>query len=80
MKDVIREFVERELLSGGTAIADADNLLADGMLDSMDVVRLVAFAEKRFNKKIPPQDVTYENFESIDSLAGYLQSLQDAAR
>ncbi len=79
MKDAIREFVERELLSGGASVANGDSLLADGMLDSMDVVRLVTFVETHTGRKVPPQDVTYENFQSIDHLAGYLGSRDDAA-
>ncbi|MEM7044297.1 MAG: acyl carrier protein [Pseudomonadota bacterium] len=77
MKESIRRFISDQLLSG-TAIADDDDLLLSGLLDSMSVMRLVAHLEKAFGVKIPPQDVVIENFTSVDTITAYLEGKEAA--
>jgi acyl carrier protein len=57
-----------------------DNLLADGMIDSLGAVRLIAFIEERFGFQIPPKDLVIENFRTIHRLAAYLESRIDGSR
>ena len=71
-KEVIRRFVVADLLDG-EEVDDGEDLLLSGLVDSMGVMRLVAFMEEEFNLSIPPQDVTIENFSSLDTLADYLE-------
>ena len=66
----IRQFVIDELL-GGRTVGDDDNLLLNGMVDSMGVMRLVRFLEDQFGFEVPPQDVTIENFMSIQVVHAY---------
>jgi D-alanine--poly(phosphoribitol) ligase subunit 2 len=71
----IRTFIAGELLAdrpGGT-LADGDDLLLSGLLDSLSVVRLVAFLETDLGVAVPPEDVTLEHFQSIEAIAGYLE-------
>lgn len=77
MKESIRRFISDQLLSG-MAIADDDDLLLSGLLDSMSVMRLVAHLEKAFGVKIPPQDVVIENFTSVDTITAYLEGREAA--
>lgn len=69
-------FVEAELLDGETFGTD-ENLLGDGAVDSLGMMRLVAFVEDHFSLMIPPEDLTLENFSTIDAIAGYLHSRAD---
>ena len=71
MKERIRTFIVEQLLPG-TSIADDDDLLLSGLLDSMSVMRLVMHLEAAFDVKIPPQDVVIENFTSVDTIVAYL--------
>ncbi|MEL6961223.1 MAG: acyl carrier protein [Pseudomonadota bacterium] len=71
MKDHIRTFIVDQLLSG-KSISDDDDLLLSGLLDSMNVMRLVMHLETAFSVKVPPQDVVIENFTSVDTIAAYL--------
>jgi acyl carrier protein len=66
-------FVSDELLNG-EAIDPDENLLADGVVDSLGMMRLVAFIEDAFGVSIPPEHFTIENFRTIDSIARYLAS------
>lgn len=69
--DALVEFLRDELLNGRT-VSPGDDLLLTGLLDSLGVMALVSFVEGRIGATIPPQDVTLENFTSIDALMAYL--------
>jgi acyl carrier protein len=45
------------------------NLFESGLLDSLLIVSLVAFCESQFNCNIDTEDMSEENFQSIDALA-----------
>ena len=74
LREPLREFIAEELLSGELPVGDDDNLLADGMVDSLGVVRLVGFIEQQFGYKTPPGDVTIDHFRTVNQLAEYLES------
>jgi acyl carrier protein len=70
----LRNFIVEELVSDEAPLGLDDNLLADGMIDSLGAVRLIAFIEERFGFQIPP------NFRTIHRLAAYLESRIDGSR
>jgi acyl carrier protein len=72
-EEQLRRFIVDELLSGETAIAPDDSILADGILDSMGVMRLVAFIDEQFGYQVPAQHLTIEHFRTTQSLAAYLE-------
>ncbi|MGI9499512.1 MAG: acyl carrier protein [Geminicoccaceae bacterium] len=73
MKDSIRTFIAGSLLSG-TDIANDDELLLSGLLDSMSVMRLVLHLETTFSVTIPPKDVIIEHFSSVETITAYLET------
>ncbi|NDJ60667.1 MAG: acyl carrier protein [Chloroflexi bacterium] len=75
-RETLKHFIVNDLLSGrnGADIGYDDDLLLSGVINSLEVVRLVTFAEKKFKTRIPPEDVTIEHFATIDTLATYLES------
>ncbi len=79
MKAELVRFVATELLSGRTAfdLQPEDDLLTSELIDSMGVMRLIAYVERKYNVKVPPEDVTIENFLTIDAICDYL-SRRDA--
>jgi len=72
MRETIRSFIEAELLSGRAVETDED-LLVGGAIDSLGVMRLVAFIENRFGLRVPAGDVRLPNFGTIDAIAAYLE-------
>lgn len=74
LRETLRRFIAEELVSDETPLGLDDSLLADGMVDSLGAVRLVAFVEERFGFQIPPEDLVMENFATVNRLAGYLES------
>lgn len=72
---VLTEFVEKELAKGRKAhILPDDDLLSEGIIDSLGILQLVGFIEEKFNFQIPDEDVVLENFISISALNQFLQS------
>ncbi|MBT8103721.1 MAG: acyl carrier protein [Gammaproteobacteria bacterium] len=70
---LILDYIRTEILhDAGCSIGVDDELLLDGVLDSLAVMRLVAFLEANTGTAIPPEDVTLENFRSIGAIAAYL--------
>lgn len=57
----------------GVTIAPDDQLL-DGLLDSMDVLKLVVFVEGQFHVRVTDNELVPENFASIALLAAFIDS------
>ena len=50
-------------------------LIADGILESFDIMSLVAELEDEFDIKIKPKDLVAENFNSADAIVEMLHKL-----
>ena len=71
--DPILNFVRQELLNEPNSdITSEDDLLETGLVDSIGMMRLVAFIEAERGSKIPANDLVLENFRSIDAIVQYL--------
>ena len=70
----IKDFLARNLLysAEGFPYADDASLLREGIIDSLGVVELVEFVQKRFVIKVDQQDVVPENFDSVAKIAAYV--------
>ena len=81
MEQQLIEYISREFLGDGSdqRVAADDDLLTSGLVDSLGVMRLVGFIESDLGVSVPPQDVTIENFGSINAIVSYLQSRTSAA-
>lgn len=70
----LMDFITNELIGGGAdTISEDDDLLGGGQIDSMGIMRLVAFLESDFLVSVPPEDVTIENFETPITISRYIQ-------
>ncbi len=80
MKSELLEFITTEILGGqaGIELQAEDDLLTSEIIDSMGVMRMIVFIEEKSNLKIPPEDITLENFITVDSICRYL-SQRDAS-
>jgi acyl carrier protein len=47
----------------------ANDLVAEGLIDSFDIVSLVSDLEDRFNVKIDGVEIVPENFQSVATIA-----------
>ena len=75
-KSIISDYIQREFTTGRNRNIDSgEDLLSSGVLDSLAILQLVAFVEQRFDCSIPVEDIVYENFCSVDAIAGYLEGV-----
>ena len=73
MKEKIVAFLIEEIANEPLEEIDLDeDLLGSGIVDSLGMMRLVAFLEKEFQKKIGPEDMTVENFQTVQRITDYL--------
>ncbi len=74
IKDELRAFIEDNLLIiENMPISNEDELLLDGMIDSLGVTRLIAFIESELHIAVPAQDATIENFASVRVISDYVE-------
>ena len=52
-----------------------DNMVADDIIDSFELITLVGRLENTFNIEIDAADITEENFGNKDRLIAYVKSL-----
>jgi acyl carrier protein len=73
----IRRYIDRNLLD---APAKTDDPLAEGALDSLDVEELVTYIERTFNVRFADEELTFENFASIEVLARLVHDKRKATK
>jgi len=73
--NALTKYIETELAKGRkTNIKPADDLLSEGIIDSLGILQLVGFIEEEFNILIADEDVVLENFQSITALNDFLNT------
>lgn len=78
IEDRLIEYIASELLRDSSRRPAAeDELLLDGVIDSIGATRLVGFVEDAWQLAVPAQDVTVENFGSVRQIATYVRSKHD---
>lgn len=71
-RQLIIDYILEEILDDLDELDADEDLLADGMVDSLGMVRLVAFIEDELGIVVPPEDFVVENFLSVDHITAYL--------
>ena len=70
---------EEVVLGNADGVIEADqDLLLSEILNSLSVTMLLVHLEAACNVQIPPEDVTLENFSTLESIAGYVQRLGES--
>lgn len=74
-KPALLDFIAVELLDG-TRVEVDENLLADGAVDSLGMMRLVAYLEELCGIAVPVDDFVIENFRSVAAIDAYLGRIE----
>ena len=56
-----------------------EHLIDDGILDSLDIVSLIAEISDRFDVTVTARDILPENFNSAKAMAALIERLEDEA-
>jgi acyl carrier protein len=77
----IRKFIlDKFPLARKQRIQDSDPLLESGVLDSLGVLDLVSFVEQEYSVNVADDELTPENFQTIDRIAAFIESKSGTAR
>ncbi len=74
-KRVILQYVVKEYLPEGSdvVIEEKTPLISGGIVDSLSMVSLKRFLERKYEIKIPDGDATPQAFDTVDSIAALVE-------
>lgn len=69
LNDALLAFVRDDLLKGRDVSIDAETYLFDeGLVDSLGILRLIAFLEGRIGRSIDDREVVMEHFRTVRAM------------
>ncbi|HWO42208.1 MAG TPA: acyl carrier protein [Candidatus Eisenbacteria bacterium] len=75
IEEQLRAFIKRKFPSmRSRELTAGEALLANGIIDSLGVLDLVAFIEESFGISVSDEDLVPENFETIERLTAFVES------
>jgi acyl carrier protein len=77
-KQIIKDFIQSELVKerGPFSLEDNDNLIERGVIDSLGIMKLLAYLEETFSISISDDELIPDNFETIDAISAFVVSKQ----
>lgn len=70
IKQALSDQIANEFLDGNAgALTNETRLVEDEIIDSLGIFLLLGFIKERFGVEVDPEDVTLENFATIDDIA-----------
>lgn len=81
-KDVISHFIAKEFLQDTSEVNEIPedlNLIDAGVVDSLGLLRIVAFLEEEMQVVIEPEAVVPENLSSISAITNLVNSQSTTA-
>ena len=74
LKTQILAYIQEELAYDLDSTLEANSeLLESGLLDSMAAVQLVSFCEDELNANFLPDDLTIENFNTVNAVVALIR-------
>jgi acyl carrier protein len=76
MMEELNRYITEELINDPDfgQLDPTEDLMGSGLLDSLGMMRLVGFIENTYGLRVPIEDLTIENFMSVNSIMNYLSS------
>ena len=75
-KEEVRQYVLTQFLQGEKMenLQDDTPLLTSGIVDSVGMLRMIAYLENRFGIEVDAHDATVDNFDRIGDIAAFIES------
>lgn len=70
---LIEMITEEVSLDPAAAITEDTDLLLDGLVDSLGVVRIVGWIEDELGIEVDPLDVVLDNFGTVAAMVSYIE-------
>ena len=80
LRQDIASFIEKTLVGDDrkAPIDDKTSLIEEGILDSMGLMQIVAFLEERAGVRVPDDEVSPDNFETLPAIESMVERLRAA--
>lgn len=79
VKEQLRNYIAKQVLDGKEIdLNDSTLLLEWGIINSIEIARLLGFIEQQFNVKVPPDRLLADNFVTIPAIADLVESCAQA--
>jgi acyl carrier protein len=72
IREIVRNFINSSINIEG--IGDDENLFESGLANSLFAIQLTNFVERRFSIEIRMDDLSIENFKSINATTAFVSS------
>ena len=72
IKEKVRSYILQAAHAESKKIVNDTLIFKEGYLDSMGFILMIVFVEKEFNIKTDDEDLTEDNFESINAITDYI--------
>ena len=75
-EEIIKKFIVDEIISNNNKanIGYEDSLIEAGVIDSLGIMKMLAFLDERFSVSVEDQEVIPENFETIKAISNLIGS------
>lgn len=75
IETLIKAFIQKEFLRDpGVDLEIADNLIEQGIIDSLGIMRLLTYLEGSFGIKVSDEELIPVNFETIESISSFIRN------
>jgi acyl carrier protein len=74
----LREALVAQFGADAASLDDDTKLFSGGLIDSLGVMDLVSFVERKLGERVPPSAITLENFDSIAQIVAFARTLGGA--
>lgn len=79
IQTILTDYLAKELAIGRAKdIGPDDDLIATGVLDSLGLMQLVLFIERKLSIHVPDEDVVIDNFRTVRILEAYINRQREA--
>lgn len=76
-RDKLRNFICEKTWVEQDELEDDAPLFSSGIIDSLDLLDLVVLVESELNTKVTPGQLSLANFDSINKIISFSESLSD---
>lgn len=76
ISSAIKQHILTEFMSGTGNLDEETRLVDDEIIDSLGIFLLIGFIKERFGIEIEPEEVTMENFSSIQAITNLIERSQ----
>lgn len=75
----LKTYIANEILDGkDIGLEPSTPLLEWGVLNSIEIARLVSFIQNRFDVQVPDDMIVIENFKDVNSITSLVSGLKEA--